>query len=325
MNILARAAGAGLAVAVGLAAGPAAAADYPARTVKLIDAFSPGGSTDYMARYFASKAGDAWGQPVVVENRPGAAGQIGTSAVAKAAADGYTMLVLPNEIWSVAPLLYKNLPFDIGRDLTPVASIAKVPIVMTVHPSVAANTVGEFIDLARKNPGKLTFGSAGEGTLHHLSAELFQSMAGIQMVHVPYKGTAPAVADLLGGQIQLVFSPISAVLPHIKAGKLKALAVADTVPVAALPGVPPVAQAGVPGYASQLWVSVVGPKNLPREVVDKWGEQIQRVMLSADARATLAAQGIEPEYLPQQELARRFAADAAKWEKVIREAGIHVQ
>ncbi|VCU69615.1 Tripartite tricarboxylate transporter family receptor [Pigmentiphaga humi] len=325
MNAFARTACAWLAVGVWLAPAAVSAADYPSRPVKLIDAFAPGGSTDYLARYFASKAGEAWRQPVVVENRPGAAGQIGTAAVAKSAPDGYTLLVLPNEIWSVAPLLYKNLPFNVGRDLMPVASIAKVPIVMTVHPSVPANSVQEFIDYARKNPGKLTFGSAGEGTLHHLSAELFQSMAGIRMVHVPYKGTAPAVVDLVGGQINLVFSPITAVLPHIKAGKLKALAVADTVPVAALPGVPPVAQAGVPGYASQLWVSVVAPKGTPGDVIAKWEQQVQRVMLSDDARATLAGQGIEPEFLPQKDLVERFAADSAKWDKVIREAGIKVE
>ncbi|VCU68507.1 Tripartite tricarboxylate transporter family receptor [Pigmentiphaga humi] len=308
-----------------MTAAASAAEAYPSHPVRIVDAFPPGGSTDVLARYLASKTAEEWGQPVIVENKPGAAGQIGMGTVAKAPADGYTLMILPNEIWSVTPLLYKNLPFNIGRELTPVASVATVPIVMTVGGALPVSSVSQFIEYARSWPGKVSFGSAGAGTLHHLSAELFKSMAGIDMLHVPYRGTAPAVADLLGGQIQVVFSPISAVLPHIQAGKLKALAVTGARRSAALPAVPTVAEAGLPGYESNLWVNLIAPAGTPAAVIQKWNEQARRVMSTAEARDKLMAQGIEPAFDTPANLVRRLDEDAARWRRVIETSRISVE
>ena len=298
--------------------------DYPERTIRIVEAFAPGGSTDFMSRYIAARVSAEWKQPVVVENRPGAAGQIGTGTVAKAKADGYTLLTLPNDVWSVVPLLYK-LPYDTARDLTPIASVARVPMVMAVHPAVPAKDVQEFIRYAQAHPGKIGYGSAGEGTLHHLSGELFKRMAGVDMVHVPYKGTTPAVTDLVSGQIQLVFSPISAVLPHIVAGKLKALGVASSRRVAALPGVPTMSESGLTGYASDLWVTLIAPSGTPQSVIDKWSAQMKKLSETDETRTTLAAQGIEPEFVAADALRQRFAEDTARWRKVIEQSDIKLK
>jgi len=195
---------------------PSLQPSYPDRPIRIIDAFPAGGSTDYLARQIATHTGNEWNVPIVVENRGGAAGQIGTAVVARAAADGYTLLVIPNELWSVAPVLYgSRLPYDTHKQLAPVAPVAQVPIVVTVHPSLPVSNIQEFIAYVKKHPDKATFGSAGIGSIHHLAAELFAAKAGVGLMHVPYQGTAPAVNDLLGGQISVVFSPISAVLSHI--------------------------------------------------------------------------------------------------------------
>lgn len=294
---------------------------YPSGPVRIVEAFAPGGSTDFMSRYIAAKTGVDWGQSVVVDNRPGASGQIGATSVVKAKPDGYTLLTLPNDVMSLVPQLYK-MPVDLSRELTPIASVARVPMVMVVHPSVPASNVKEFIDLAKAQAGKLAYGSAGEGTLHHLSGALFSTMTRVEMVHVPYKGTTLAVNDLLGGQIQVVFSPISAVLPHIKSGKLKAIGVASSRRVAVLPGVPTLSESGVPGYVSDLWVTLFAPAKTPQPVIDKWSAQLKKITASEETRATLAVQGIEPDFDTADSLARRFDEDRARWQRVIEQAGI---
>ena len=297
------------------------ASDYPIKPVSIIDAFAPGGSTDFLSRLVAKQTTLDWGKSIVVENRPGAAGQIGMGAVVRAEPDGYTLLTLPNEIRSVIPLLYK-LPYDVEQSLVPVASLARVPMIMTVHPSVPANTVQEFIAYAKANPDKIAYGSAGDGTLHHLSGELFKMKANVDMMHVPYKGTAPAVNDLLSGRVQVVFSPISAVLQHIKAGKLRALGVASSKPVVALPGLKTLDESGLPNYASDLWVTLFAPAGTPQPVLDKWIAQLKKVANLDETRAALAVQGIEPDFDTSESLKQRFVQDTERWREVVKAANI---
>lgn len=314
-----------MAFCLGPWSGANSAESYPTRQVHIVDGFPAGGSTDMLARYVGSQLSGVWGQTVVVENRAGASGQIGAGYVAKSAPNGYTMFVAPNpDILVVAPLLYKNLPYDVDKDFTPVAMLATVPLVMTVNQSVTAKDVREFIAQTKANPGKITYGSAGQGTVHHLTAAKFASMAGIDMMHIPYKGTAPAVQDLIGGQINLVFSPISAVLPHIKSGKLRALAVAGTKRVAALPDVPTVAESGLPGYESNLWVSLIAPAGTPSAVLDKLNADVSRIMATDDVKKLLAVQGIEPAIDTVDGIRKRLKADTAEWKKVIADANISI-
>jgi tripartite-type tricarboxylate transporter receptor subunit TctC len=303
----------------------AAADAYPDHPVRIIDGYSAGGGTDYVARYLASKTGADFGASVIVENRPGASGQIGMNYVAKSKPDGYTLMVIPNELWSVAPLLYKRLPYDVERELTPVATLADIPLVLTASAKVAAKTVPELIAYAKANPGKVTFGTAGAGTTHHLAAELFKTLAKVDMVHVPYKGTSLAVSDLLAGQIDIVFSPITAVLPHIKSGKLRALGVTTKMRVSALPDTPTIAEAGLTGYEGSVWVFLVAPNGTPNEVINKWVAQARKVFSTEEARNLLAMQGVETLILTGDEIRQRNKEDSARWKKVIDEAKISIE
>lgn len=298
---------------------------YPNQPIRIVDAFPAGGSTDYLARQLANHTGADWNIPVIVENRGGAAGQIGTGHVARSEADGYTFLVIPNELWSVAPVLYENrLPYDTHKQLVPVSPIAQVPIVVAVHPSLPVSNVQELIAFLKKNPEKATYGSAGIGSIHHLAAQLFSTKAGVPMMHVPYQGTAPAVNDLLGGQISMVFSPISAVLSHVQAGKLKALAVAGTTRAKALPTIPTVAESGLPDYQTTFRVSLLAPRGLSDEVMKKWFDQVRKVTTSEGVTKAMAVQGIEPDVIDYAAWIQRFDQDAKQWKTVIDEANIRV-
>lgn len=311
-----------LAAGAGLLAGTARAQDkYPSQMVRIFDGYTAGGGTDALARYLGSKTSAA---TVVVENRPGASGQIAMGTMAKAKADGYTLMVMPNELVSVTPLLYKQLPFNVQRDVVPVATLADLPLVLTVNPKVDAKDVRELVAMARQRPGKVSFGSAGSGTTHHLSLELFNALAGVQILHVPYKGTSAAVNDLLSGQIDGVFSPITAVLPHIRAGKLRALAVAGGKRVTALPDTPTVAEAGVRGYESPLWILLSGPAGMPQEVSDFWIAHSKAVFSTDDARNVFGSQGVEPLSLTQAQMRQRLADDNRRWAKIIESAKITV-
>lgn len=307
-------------------AGFAHADEYPSRTVRILDGFTPGGGTDAVARYLATKLSAGGRVSVVVENRPGAAGQIAMGAVAKAQpGDGYLLMVAPNELVAVAPLLYKNLPYDVAKDFVVAAALAEVPLVLTAGPRLAARTLPEMLAQARQHPGQLNFGSAGLGTIHHLSSELLKSMAKVDMLHVPYKGTSAAVNDLLAGQIDFVISPITAVLPHIQANKLRALAVAGRQRTSALPDVPTLAEAGVPGYESRLWFMLLAPTGTPPAVLDKWQAMTGEVLLQDDARKFFGAQGVEMISLDRAEIRQRLAQDAERWRQVISEARISVE
>jgi tripartite-type tricarboxylate transporter receptor subunit TctC len=299
--------------------------NYPNGPVRIVDAFPAGGATDYLARQIANHTGTAWNTSVIVENRGGAAGQIGTGHVARSAPDGQTFLVIPNELWSVAPVLYENrLTYDTHKQLVPVAPIAQVPIVLAVHPSLPVNNVQEFIEYLKKNPEKATFGSAGVGSIHHLAAQLFATKANAKMMHVPYQGTAPAVNDLLGGQISVVFSPISAVLSHVQAGKLKALAIAGTERAKALPNVPTVAESALPDYQTTFRVSLLAPRGVSDAVMKKWFDQVRDVTTREDMMKAMAVQGIEPDVISYADWMKRFDQEAQQWKTVIDQANIRV-
>ena len=293
---------------------------YPSRAVKFIVPITPGGSNDVVARLIAQKLSEAWGQPVVVENRPGAGMNLGADAVAKSAPDGYTWLLGANNIFVTNPHVGKT-PFDVFRDFAPVTTVAVVPFVLVVHPSVPANNVAELVDYAKRNPGKLNYASSGNGSPQHLAAEMLNHVAGIQLQHVPYKGAIPAITDLLGGRIQVFIGALNSLLPHIRDGKLRQLAGAGGTRFAAFPDLPAIAET-VPGVALDVWLGVFVPGGTPREVVARLNADIGRVLGAADVRATLALQGIEPAVSTPEALAATIRDDHARWGKVIRDANI---
>ena len=288
------------------------AQDFPARPVRVIVPFPPGGGADALARLLGPKLADLWGQQVIVENKPGASGHLGADLVAQAPADGYTLLMS-----STASLTEKNVD-----RFAPVSHVSAAAYVVTAHPRVAAANIGELIALARANPAKLTFGSSGVGAASHLSAELFKSMARVDMLHVPYKGTGQALTDLLAGQVDLLFAPAQTVLPHVKAGRLKALAVTGAKRAQTLPGVPTVAESGLPGYEAVGWFGLLAPAATPASSVMKLSADVNRVLAQAEVRAKMTALGADPGGNTPEEFARFIREDQAKWAKLMAEAGI---
>jgi len=298
---------------------------YPAKPIRFVVPFTPGGGNDVLARTIGQKLYEAWGQPVIVDNRPGAAGNIGAELVAKAAPDGYTFLIAANSILAINPTLYDKAPFDPVKSFVPVTLIGAVPIVLVVNPSVPASSVNELVALAKSKPDGLSYASSGSGSPQHLSAELFKSMAGVKIVHVPYKGAAPAVTDLLGGQVQMLLGPINSVLPHVKRGRLRALGVATTKRLAYLPDLPTIAEGGVPGYWSDIWFGLVAPAGTPKEVVDKLNREIAKILVQSDVKEKLVAQGIEPLTSTPEEFATLIKTDLARWAKVIKDSGARAE
>ena len=301
-----------LLAAAAFAAGSAVAQSFPAKPVHVIVPFPPGGGADALARIMAPHLTKIWGQPVIVENRPGASGHIGADLVANSAADGYTLLMS-----STASLTEKNV-----HQFAPVTLVSASPYVIAVNPRVPASDVRGLIDHARKNPGKLTFGSSGTGAASHLSAELFKSMAGIDMLHVPYKGTGQAVTDLLAGQIDVMFAPAQTVMQHAAAGKLKALAVTSARRASTLPDVPTAAESGLPGYEAIGWFGLLAPAATPRELVAKISADANKVLADPDVKQKTLALGAEPSGNTPEQFARFIRDDQAKWSKLMRERGI---
>ena len=300
-----------------------AAQQYPERPLRMIVPTAPGGGTDLVARAIAQRLNQRWGQPVVVDNRAGATGGIGVEAVAHAAPDGYTLMVCTNATVVINPHLVAQSRVDPLRDLAPVTLAASSPFLLVVHPSVPVKSVPELIAYARAQPGRLNYSSAGNGSATHLAGVLFASMAGIDIVHIPYKGSSPAIADLIGGQIQLRFSALAPILPHVHAGRLRALAVSGPKRYAALPDLPTVAES-VPGYASDIWYGVLVPAATPAAIVAKLNAEIVRELREADFRDKLAADGAEPVANTPAEFARILRADSARWAGVIKAAGLRV-
>jgi len=301
-----------------------AQSSFPSRPLRLVVPFPPGGPTDIVARPVAQKLSEQLGQQVLVDNRGGAGGNIGAESVAHAAPDGYTLLMGTVGTQAINPALYSKLAYEPTRDLAPVALVAAAPVVLVVHPSVGAKSVKELLALARAKPGQLTFGSAGSGTPGHLTGEMFKSATAASLVHVPYKGSAPAVSDLIGGQIGLVFDPVQSVLPHIRAGRIQALAVSSARRSGALPDVPTLSEAGVRGVKTTAWWGLLAPAKTPREVIARLSAEAQRAVQTADLRERLGAVGIEPMGLGSDAFAEFQKAELAKWGKAVRESGAKV-
>jgi tripartite-type tricarboxylate transporter receptor subunit TctC len=306
-----------------LLAPPAGAADpFPSKPAKIIVAFPPGAATDIVGRIVAQKLTDMWGQSVIVDNRAGASGTIGTGVVAQAAPDGYTMLLGTLGNLAANPTLYHNLPFDMGRDFTPVSLVVMVNFVMVVHPSVPAKTVKEFIALAKAKPGELNYSSSGAGGLPHLAGELFKSMAGVDLVHIAYKGSVPSFTDLLGGRITVTIDNLPLALPYIKSGKLRALAVVGPKRQPTLPDVPTMVEAGIPGYELTNWFGLMVPAKTPRDVVNRISGDIAKIMKMPDVRERLAGMAAEPVGSTPEQFSVFLKAETAKWAKVIKDGNI---
>ena len=303
-----------------LAAGASLAQDYPSRPVRMVVPFSPGGSTDVLARIVGQKLTERSGQPVIIENRAGAGGNIGAEQVARSAPDGYTLLLggVPH---AISASLYSKLPYDMARDLAAIAEVASFPSAIVLHPSLPANSVKELIALARARPGQLSFGSAGNGSPNHLSLELFQTMAGVRMVHVPYKGSGQLVGDLLAGQVQLASMGLPVAVPHVQSGKLRAIAVTGAARSSLLPEVPTVSEAALPGFEVTSWYGVFAPAGLPADIVAKLNSEIGSVVTAAEVKERLAALGAEPSVKSPDQFGRYVRQEIAKWAKVVKDSG----
>ena len=297
------------------------AQSYPSKPVKIVAGFPPGGAADLLARVMADKLSAALGQPFVVENRPGAGGTIGADAVAKASPDGYTLLLGVTASQTIAPAIYKLLPYDPARDFKPVAQVATIPVTLVVHPSVPANTARELVAVAKAAPAPMQFASSGAGAIPHLAGELFQLSQGVKLQHVPYKGAPLAMSDLLSGRVQLMFDNLPTVLAHIRSGKLRALAVADSKRARALPDLPTLAEAGVAGVEVGSWFGVLAPGGTPDAVVATLSREIAKAVAADDAKGRMDAMGAEPAYLPPEEFAKLIRAETEKWAKIVKATG----
>jgi len=302
----------------------AGAQTYPSKPVRLVVPFPAGGNTDIYARPIAQKLGDLLGQQVVVDNRPGAGGSIGGELVAKAPPDGYTLIAGTTSTFGIGPNVYRKLPYDPVRDFTPVILGSLAQNMLIVHPSVPARSVKELIALTRTHPGKLNFASAGNGTSSHVAGELFKSMAKVDIVHIPYKGTGLAMVDLLSGQVDMIFDSLATALTQVKAGKLRALAVTGARRFELMPELPTVSEAGVPGYEVTAWFAIFAPANTPKDVVSRLNGELNKVLLMSDIRATWAQQGAEVGGGGPERLASHVQTELAKWGKVVREANIRL-
>src|SRR5687768_13292704 len=303
-----------------LAAAQAPAADYPVRPVRLVVAFAPGGSVDVVARLLAQKLSERWKQQVVIDNRPGAGGNVSAEIVARAQPDGYT-LYMTSAAFVVNPSLYASVPYDPVRDFTPISLVATVQSVLVSHPAVPAKSVKDLIALARSRPGQINYGSTGSGTSGHLMMELFRSMAGIDLVHVPYKAIGQTYADLISGQVSLFFPTAPGALPHIQAGRVRALGVAGASRSAALPGVPTIAESGVPGFDAGTWYPLLAPARTPPAVVDAVHRDLVYVLELPDVRERLTTAGIEIVGSTPEALARHIRAEIPKWARVVKQSG----
>jgi tripartite-type tricarboxylate transporter receptor subunit TctC len=310
-----------LILAAALAASSAHADVYPSRPIRFVVAFPPGGGTDIIARSIAQKLAERLARQVLVDNRPGAGGNIGTDIVAKSAPDGYTMLMGSAGPLAINSSLFASMPFDPQRDLAPVTLAASTPNLLVVHPSLKVATVKELVELARAHPGEINFASSGHGTPAHLAGELFNSMAGVKLVHVPYKGAAPALADLLGGQVQLMFSTMPPALPHVKDGKLRALAVTSAKRSPATPNLPTVDEAALPGFEANTWHGVVLPAGTQLAIIARLNREIVAILHLPEIVERLSSQGAEPVGSTPEEFAAYIRSETKKWAKVVRESG----
>jgi tripartite-type tricarboxylate transporter receptor subunit TctC len=301
--------------------GWAAAQPYPSKTVRLIVPFAAGGSTDVIARTIAPRLAEAWGQQVIVDNRPGGNTTIGTDLVAKAAPDGHTLLVTPAP-FTVVPSVMKKLPYDPAKDFEPITLINTTPMGLVVHPGVPAKNVRELVALAKARPGQMNFASSGNGGVPHLSGELLNAMAGIKMIHVPYKGNAPALVDLIGGHVDMAFNGLTSVMPHIKSGRLRVIGVTSLGRTAALPEVPTLDEQGLKGFQSVAWNGLTAPARTPKDVIAKIADSTVRIVKSPELAEQLKRDGSDPVGSSTAEFVAHLRSEVEKWKKVLERAGI---
>jgi tripartite-type tricarboxylate transporter receptor subunit TctC len=307
-------------LALATLAAPALAQDYPTRPVKIIVPFAAGGPADIYARVIGRHLQEALGQPFVIDDRPGAGAILGTDAAAQSAPDGYTLLLISNT-QTVNESLIPNKPYALLRDFVPVAPINYSDLVLVVHPSVAARTLAELIALAKAQPGKLNYASSGPGTPYHMAGELFKAMAGVDIVHVPYRGSSGARTDVIGGQVQMMFDAVTTMSEHVKAGQVRALGTSGRARSTVLPDVPTIAEAGVPGYEATIWLGVVAPKGTPPAIVNRLNAAIVQIVSRPELRRDWAAQGATAMIMTPSEFGRYLADDIVKWERVVRISG----
>lgn len=303
---------------------PAGAQVYPQKPVRLVVGVPAGGTTDVVARLVGQKLGEQLGQQVVIENRGGAGGNIGAELVAKAPPDGYTLFLATIGTMTINPSLYSKMPFDTLRDFAAISQLTSMPQLLVVHPSVPVKTVKELIAYAKSRPGQLNFASGGAGTAIHLAGELFKTMAGVDMVHIAYKGSAPAMTDLIGGQVSLMFDQILTSLPHAQGGKLRALAVTTEKRSPAAPQIPTIAEAALPGYAVTTWHGLLAPAGTPRDVVNRLSGEAARALQSPDIRDRFASQGVDPVSSTPEAFAAMMKAELEKWRRVIAASGAKI-
>jgi tripartite-type tricarboxylate transporter receptor subunit TctC len=297
---------------------------YPDRPIRLIVSYPPGGGTDVTARTIVGKFSEGLGKQVVIDNRPGAGSMIGTDLVAKATPDGYTLL-MSDTTFGIVPGLYAKVPYDTLRDFEPVTQITSVPVGLVVHPGVPARSVKELVALAKAKPGSLNYGSAGVASLAHLATALLASMAGIDLMHVPYKSSAQSVTDMITGRLDMQLATIGPTLPTIRAGQLRALVTSGGRRASVLPEVPTVAEAGIAGYEASLWIAMVAPAATPPAIIARLNREVNQVLNSAEAKDALVAQGLEAEPGPPQAVTERTRSDTAKWRGVVAKAGIKAE
>ncbi|MFN7086958.1 MAG: Bug family tripartite tricarboxylate transporter substrate binding protein [Burkholderiales bacterium] len=313
------------AIAIGILAGAQAGAQtYPVKPVRLVLPYPPGGGSDTIARPLAQRLGEKLGQQVVIDNRGGASGAIGMENVARSAPDGYTIVMALTAQYAVNPALFRKLPYDPVKDFAPVTLLASGSYILVVHPSLPAKSVQEFIALARKRPGQIAYASSGNGSGGHLAAVLLESMAGIRMLHVPYKGGGPALVDLLAGNVQMLFSTYAVGKGHLQSGRMRALAVSTAKRPAAIADLPTIAEAGVPGYDAGVWYAILAPAGTPRDIVDRLNREIGSILKQPEYAEMLFNGAIDPVGSTPQELERHMRAEIAKYAKIIKEAGVRV-
>lgn len=309
---------------LGLAVGSALAQDYPNKPIRIIAPIAPGGSVDTAARIIADKLGPILGQPVLVENRPGASNRIGSDLVAKAAPDGYTILWVSNT-HSIAPSMFKKMPYDAVKDFAPITLGASSPNFLVVHPSIPAKSVAELVKLAKSKPGKLNYGVSGLGEMPHLNGELFKGIAGIDIMVVPFKGSSLAVTALLGGHVDMAFGSVASLIPHIKAGAVRALAITSAKRSQLAPDVPTMVESGYPDFVSVTWNVVLAPAGTPKPIITKLNTEIIKVMRMPDVIERLAGAGLEPDPTTPEETADIIKKEIVRWGKVVKDAGIEPQ
>jgi tripartite-type tricarboxylate transporter receptor subunit TctC len=300
------------------------AQQYPSKPIRYISPYPAGGGNDTLLRILADKVGEQIGQRIIVDNRPGANTIVGTEYVAKSAPDGYTFLLIPNT-FATNPAFYPKLPYDTAKDFTPVAEVALSPQMIVAHPSFPGKTVKELLALAKAKPGELTYGTSGNGSIGHLAGLLFSSMTGAKLTHVPYKGTAPAVNELVGGQIALMFSSMISVLPQVRSGRLKIIALTTAQRAKALPDVPTIAESGVPGYECSLWYGILAPARTPDAIVRRMNAELGTALKSPDVVEKLSTQAVEPHHTTPEQFGALIRAELGKWDKVIKASGVKAE